>query len=138
MYTSKHTNHAGFVALISIVMLSVVLLGATISLAQFGIANRFFILDLENKNVSEQLAEACIHVARIYVYNDPLFNPQSPVTLSIGEKTCTIHSVIPRSPENNESTVNVQATSGNSVTNMQAIFDVRDGRIISLMQLPKL
>ena len=65
--TSSKTN--GFIALISILIVSSVLLVTTLSLAERGIAHRFFLLKHEQKSMSEQLAEACIHIARIKAYH---------------------------------------------------------------------
>ena len=137
MYTFSPQRTNGFIALISIVMISVILLGATLSLAQFGLANRYFILDLEHKNISEKLAEACIHAARIYIYNDPEFNPSS-MMLPIGDATCTIHAVIPHTPHSGESTVTVQAMSGSAVTNIQVVIEASSGNFLSWTELPHL
>jgi hypothetical protein len=123
----------GFIALISIMIMSVVLLATTLSLAQFGLASRFFILDLEHKSASEKLAEACVHTARISVYNDPLYNPTSPVTIPVGDKSCTILSV---QPNGNQSLVKVTATSGTATTNMQVLIDNTNGDFVSWNEVP--
>ncbi len=89
------------------------LLATTLSLAQFGIASRYFILDLENKRASEKLAEACIAVARINVYNDFSYSVTSPgIKINVGGKECAIASV-------SSGTIEAQATSSNSITNLR-------------------
>jgi hypothetical protein len=125
---ASDTHERGFVALISIIMLSVVLLASTLSLAQFGLVNRYFILDLENKSVSERLAEACVHVARIQIYNNPDYEPSTPITIAIGGSACTISMV---DPGVDESTIEATATMGNSVTNYRVVVDTDDGEFLS-------
>lgn len=131
-----HKNK-GFVALISIIIISVVLLATTLSLAQFGIANRFFILDLENKRVSEKLAEACVHIARISVYNNPayVFESANARTIPIDTLTCTINSI---SRDNNESTVVVTATQNDSITHYKVVIDNTNGTFLSWTELSAL
>ncbi len=126
----KNTQH-GFVALLSIIIMSVVLLATTLSLAQFGIASRYFILDLENKSASERLAEACVHVARIAAYNDPLTNLTNRV-VAVGDESCTITSI---TPDGDESIIEVAGTRGNAETSYRVIVDNTDGGFVSWTEL---
>ena len=88
------------------------LLATTLSLAQFGIASRYFILDLENKRASEKLAEACVQIARINVYNDFSYSVTRPgIKINVAGKECVIASV-------SSGTITTQATSSNSITNL--------------------
>lgn len=126
----------GFIALISIIIMSVVLLASTLSLAQFGIANRYFILDLENKNASEKLAEACVHMARIYAYNDPLANI-STTSKPVGDASCLIMSVRQNSASSTESILYARAwrpgtspiapTQNDSITSLRVVVDNNTG-----------
>jgi hypothetical protein len=126
----KH-NSRGFIALISIIIISVMLLATTLSLAQFGIASRYFILDLENKRVSEKLAEACVQVARINVYNDFSYSVLRPGTkTNIGGKECVIASV-------SSGTIEAQATSSNSITNLRVKVN-SNGDFTEWRELPNL
>jgi hypothetical protein len=83
-------NERGFIALISVLIISSVLVGTTLSLAQFGIAHRFFILTIEQKSMSYKRAEACIEIVRIYIYNDSLDTIDSPTDIPLTGGTCTI------------------------------------------------
>ncbi len=136
MKVSTHQNK-GFVALISIIIISVVLLATTLSLAQFGIANRFFILDLENKRASEKLAEACVHIARVSVYNNSAyeFNSTNARTVPIDTLTCTINSI---SRNNNESTVVVTAIQHNAITHYRVVIDNTNGSFLTWTELSAL
>ena len=126
------TNENGFIALISILILSAVLLVTTLSLAQFGIANRFFILDLEQKAASENIAEACIHIARIKAYNDPTYTITTPVSINIAGGSCAIFSV---SVSGVNTTIKTRATSGNSTTNLLVVVNNTDGSFVSWEQV---
>jgi hypothetical protein len=71
MYPSKHTS--GFIALLSILILSTVLLATTLTVAERGITERFANLYLEHKEKSEALAHACVAIGRIFILNDPQY-----------------------------------------------------------------
>ena len=132
--TTIHTTEKGFVALLSIIIMSVVLLATTLSLAQFGIASRFFILDLEHKSASEKLAEACVHVARISVYNNPFYEAAN-INIPINTETCTIISI---EADGDESIVVARGIHGKSVTNMPVDIDNRNGDFVSWTELATL
>lgn len=121
-------SQSGFIALISILIVSAVLLATTLSLAQFGIANRFFILHLEEKVVSEKRAEACVHIARIAAYNDPLYEVSTPTSIQVADGTCNIVSV---EADNDKSTIEVTAESNGATTNYLVVVDNTDGTFLS-------
>ncbi len=137
MSISHTKQQEGFIALMSILIVSVVLLGATLSLAQFGIASRYFILDLEHKTVSEKLAEACVHIARISVYNDPTYEVDSSddVRIPVGTKECWIYEI---ERSGNVSRVETRGESGKAVTNLRVFVDNTDGDFTSWEEIPNL
>jgi hypothetical protein len=110
-------------------------LATTLSLAQFGIANRFFILALEQKATSEKLAEACVHIARISVYNDPAYVVDTPFAIDVAGGTCTIHSI---STNGTEATIKIKAASGKSFTNLSVTINPIDGDFLSWEEVPTL
>lgn len=130
------TTSPGFIALISIIIISVVLLATTLSLAQFGIASRYFILDLENKNVSEKLAEACIHMTRIYAYNNPKA-VMATTSVRVGDKTCLIMNVFQNPASSTESILYARAwrpstsplapAQNDSITSLRVVVDNNTG-----------
>ena len=126
-----NTSQNGFIALMSITIMSVVLLATTLSLAQLGIVCRYLALDFENKNASEHLAEACVHVARIAAYNNPLTNINNRV-IPVGNEFCTIISITPHSTE---STIDAIATRGTAVTTYRVMVNTTDGDFISWNEL---
>lgn len=130
----QSSSHNGFIALIAIISMSVVLLTTTLSLAQFGIANRFFILNLEHKIASEKLSDACVHVARVSVYNDPLYTVSSahPVVIPILDSFCTITSI---TYSGNESTIEVEAIQKDAYTQYRVVVDSSNGEFLSWEEL---
>jgi len=128
-FNMRHgVKQEGFIALISILILSAVLLVTTLGLAQFGIANRFFILNIEQKSASNRLAEACVHVARIKTYNDPTETITSAVSVPVADSTCTI---IALTPVGSNTTIKAKGQSGDAVTNLVVVVDNTTGDFTS-------
>jgi hypothetical protein len=120
----KHSTQSGFIALISILIISAVLLATTLGLAQFGIANRFFILNLEQKTDSEKLAEACVQIARIYAYNDParVVTPADNLYVKLTNGGCVIRS-LSTDGSSQEVSIETVATSSDAITNLSVLVD---------------
>jgi hypothetical protein len=131
----KPSTQNGFIALISILIVSAVLLATTLGLAQFGIANRFFILNMEQKASSKKLAEACVHIARIQTYNDPTFVRSTPLSVPLTGSTCTIVSI---TPSGNNSTIETSGQTGEAITNLSVVVDNTDGDFLSWEEVPTL
>lgn len=129
MYINASQN--GFIALMSITIMSVVLLTTTLSLAQLGIVSRYLALDFENKSASEHLAEACVHVARIAAYNNPLTNITNRV-IPVGNESCTILNITPHS---NESSIDASATRGSTKTTYHVVVNNIDGNFVSWTEI---
>lgn len=125
----KRPTQQGFIALISVLIICSVLLVTVFSLAQFGVASRYFLLDMENKTRSERLAEGCIHVARIAVYNDPTINESdlSNTTIPIEDNSCVITSIQPDTPSSGKSTITTHAQSGMAETTYTVVVSASTG-----------
>lgn len=130
----RDATSSGFIALISILIVSAVLLATTLGLAQFGLANRFLIMHLEQKTASEKLAEGCVQMARIKVYNEPSYTV-SLRDVSIAGGTCTINSV---TNSGSASTIKVTATEGESISNLCVVVNNTNGSFTSWKEVPKL
>ena len=124
-------NQHGFIALISILILSSALLASTLALAQFGIASRFFILNLEQKASSQKLAEACLEMMRIKVYNQPSYSNLTAQTFSLAGSTCT---VVSATSSGSVSSVRVSAQEGTASTNLWALIDNQTGSTTKLYE----
>lgn len=83
----------GFIALMTMILISSVLLVTTLSLTQLGLTHRYFLLDLEHKAISAHLAEACVHIARIININNQSGSMTLPRTFPIHQEFCTINSI---------------------------------------------
>lgn len=114
MYTSN--SNRGFIALISVLIISVVLLTAVLSIAHKGISSRFLLLDLERKAESEKWAEGCVMVGIIALVNDPLYSVSNR-TVPVGEDggECTLTIV----PGSGDRTIHARATLGGATTNLE-------------------
>ncbi len=88
---NKKSNN-GFVALMSAIIISVVLLLLATSLSLTGFYDRSNILDRELKEKSSALAEACVDTAILKLANDPTYSGNEIITVSGGE-TCRIESI---------------------------------------------
>lgn len=119
-------NSQGFIALISVIILSVVLLAAVVSLSQYGVTTRYALLDLERKGESETLASACLEVARIAVMNDPSYSVTN-LSINVGTSTkvCKIETV-------SAGVVKVSASSTGAVTNLKATINTTNGNFTKL------
>ncbi len=121
----------GFIALISVLILSVVLLGAVISLAQYGMISRFALLTLEQKEVSHARARACIQVARIAIVNDAFYETTNK-KVSVAGSWCIIMLV---DAMGSESVVQVSASSSGAVTNLEAVIDTTSGAVTKVIEV---
>jgi type II secretory pathway component PulK len=119
------TSQQGFIALISVLMLSVMLLGVVISLAQYGMVSRYALLTLEQKEISNALARGCIQVARIAIANDPLYETANK-QVSYDDSWCEIVSI---AVVGSMSVVRTSASSSGAVTNLEAVIDSASGDV---------
>ena len=68
-------ERGGFIALISVIVITMILLGVTASLGMKGFLDRFNILEGEAKETSAGLAWACAQSARIKISADLAYQP---------------------------------------------------------------
>jgi hypothetical protein len=127
--SSKSSLQSGFVALITVLILSAVLLVAVLSLGQYGITARYSLLDLEHKTKSEAYANACLGVARIAIVNDPAY-AESNKTIAVGDGSCTIVSVA-------SGVVKVRSVVKDATTNYEVVVNTATGNITSFFEKVK-
>ena len=82
-------NDSGFVALITAIIISAILLTVAVAMNQVGYLTRGEVLDSEYKNRSAALAEACGDLALLNIAQDANVTGSVPV----GADTCSIDSV---------------------------------------------
>lgn len=107
----------GYVALISAIVISILLIGITVTLSFTGFYSRFNVLDSEYKKASSALAQACVEIARLKIANNPSYESAVPeeIILDAGKK-CFIVSVTGTNPK----TIRAQAVYQKAYTNIKA------------------
>ena len=86
-------KQSGYIALVSTVIISLILLGLTFTVSSAGYFTRFNSLDAEYKRVSLGLAESCVNVALLKIAKQyTAYNPAGEV-VTVGTELCTIDSV---------------------------------------------
>lgn len=113
----------GFIALISAIIISALLLIITIATSMTGIFGRFNILDSESKERSTALAEACADTAileittAVYSIDKIIFvGPSS-------ADRCKIISSLENQPIVSETTITTQAIINKAYTNLIVVID---------------
>ena len=94
-FSPRKKSGAGFIALVSAVIISIVLLTLVVGVGERGFFSRFNILNSELKAMSSGLAEACVETAILFLAQDPnhfVSNPP-PVLVPVGNTQCEITSV---------------------------------------------
>ncbi len=133
-------SQQGFIALISVLIISSVLLVSVVSLAQFGVANRYFLLDLENKTKSQKLAESCVHVARLKVFQDPateLLISEPDIIIPVGSEECSITLIDPDTTSTPYSVIETFAkVDGGATTNLRVFVKKSNGDFTYWAELP--
>ena len=118
MIIYKTKTKSGFIALISAIIISIILLLVVTNLSLTGFFSRSNVLDRELKKRSEALAEACADTAIFKLTNDSTYNPSNEI-VSVDTDDCTIMSVSSTTPR----TINVRADYKNYVTNLEIEVD---------------
>ncbi len=123
----------GYVALISAVIISVILMAIVFTLSFTGYFGRFNVLESEFKERGAGLAEACADRALLKLANNPSYTGNE--TLSIEGNLCTIQP-IQSSPPNK--IIKTQAVFHDSYTNLRVTVDAATLVIASWEELPSL
>lgn len=91
MKTTMQKTERAFVALISAVVLSVMLLGLSTTANSAGFSARFNALNSEYKRIALGLAESCVNQVLLHVAKDHTYEPTvGGETVSVGTGECTI------------------------------------------------
>jgi hypothetical protein len=117
----------GFIALISAIIISLLLLTIVVALNLTGFLGRFNILDSEYKERSVSLAEACVDTALLNLANN--LNYTGPV--NIGVDTCNILTVQANTPVAGQTTVKTKAIFQKATTNLEIVVNSSDLSVVS-------
>ena len=130
-------DQSGFIALISAVVISLLLITITVALSLAGFLGRFNILDDEYKKISSGLAESCLDTAVLRLSQNPAYTPDPGVpgdqVVNVGNRTCKIGWINPGGATWPK-TIQVIASHSGSFTNLEAGANVSGG-IVNLTTL---
>jgi len=118
----KENQKKGFVALMSAIIISVVLLVLATTLSFTGFNSRFNILDSESKERSSALAEACVENAILSLINDPSYSANNKIYAVSGNNTCMVKDVSTTTIPG-KTIIKTQGTFSNSHTNFIVTVD---------------
>lgn len=99
----------GFIALITVIIISVVLLGLVSASNTAGYFNRFNGLSREYKRTAFGLAESCINKALLTLAQNYSYAPQGSVAVQLGSNSCTIASITDTTSTATSRTVHIVA-----------------------------
>lgn len=155
MYANLHTKKSsiygtfsvvrkserGYIALVSVLIISLVLLTLAVSVSLTGFYARSNILNSEIKEQSMALAESCVSKA---VADVAIGNPTTGV-VSFSENPytgdayeCTILSITSDSPNAGETTIETQGIFYNSYTNLVVTIDSDNQSVLQWREVPTL
>ncbi len=137
MRVNNLNNQQGFIALISAIIISLLLVTISVTVATTGFLSRFNVLDSENKERSLALAEACLDTALLRLALNPADTTTGPVVIS-GSDTCNVYSVALNTPVADQITIQAKGVTNKAVTNLELIVN-KDGLTqISWEEIPSL
>jgi hypothetical protein len=131
MYKNPKINNYGFVALMSVIIISAILLLIASTLSLSGFYSRYNILDSELKERSSALAEACIDQGLLLIANNT--SHPATTTIKIGGGQCDLGPIVTGS---SPVILMAQATSSNYFTTLRVLVSPASISIISWEELP--
>lgn len=124
-------NNKGYIALTSIIIVSILSLTIVLSMNFSGFFNRFNILDSEFKETSFALAEACANKALLKLAQNSSYLGNE--NINVGFNTCSILAI-----ENNGSQkiIKTKAQIKNAVSNLKVVINTPNFNIVSWTEEP--
>jgi hypothetical protein len=117
----KQVAQKGYIALISAILISVSLLTMVIAVSFEGYFSRFNVLESEQKEISDYLAESCFNRAVIELSQDEEYD-ETPI-VEVGEEECTIIDIEDGTFPSNR-LISVQGVNGEAYTNLEIEIDL--------------
>jgi len=122
----KNKVQGGYIALLSAIIISAILMLVAASAGQNGFFTRFNILDSEFKERSLALSQACARVAILELASDRDYSGSA--TTTVGTEDCYIG---PVSATIDQRAFKTRAYVGNAYTNLEVVLDTADLSVIS-------
>ena len=129
----SENRNRGFIALMSAIIISVVLLLIASSGALTGFFSRFNLLETEFKERGTAIAEACADEAILELVTDPTYSGNATTTVSSPSGLCYIGAIDSSVP--NQKSFKTRAIYQNTFTTMQVSVDSINWSILSWKEL---
>ena len=123
-------ENKGYIALMSAIIVSAILLVISVSLGVGGFFSRFNVLDKEYKQKSQALAEGCLQAAMVKWALNPNFSAGN---INIGGDICTIASIQNNTPVVGQLTIQTSAVYHQAVTNIKEVVKNIDLSLVSII-----
>jgi hypothetical protein len=130
------SSHRGFIALISAVIISAVILVIGVTGGLTGFFGRSNILDSEFKNTSAAIAEACADQALLQLANSITSYDVVGATLAVSGNPCTIGKMQNNIPTAGQRTFETTATYKNFTTSYKIAIQSSDVSVVSWQEIP--
>jgi hypothetical protein len=129
-YHFRNESGKGFIALMSAIIISAVLLVTVVAGGLTGFYGRSNILDGELKSRSSAAADACADQALLMIANDSTYTGTLTTVLnSLDACRAVVSGTSPKS-------IRIQATSSAAITNLQISYDPSTSSVVSWEELP--
>lgn len=131
-----HATQHGYVALMSALIISVVLVILSVSISTVGFYSRFNVADSEYKQRSSALAEGCVDAALLRLAQNTAYVPAAGGdVIALDTDSCKIVSL---STIAGQKIIQVQAVYKKAVTNFKIVVDSNSFSLISWEELSTL
>lgn len=120
----RFKKKSGYIALMSTIIISFILLTASIEAGSSGWYARFNILGTEAKEQSNSLAEGCAEQAIAKLLTNPMFSGNSTTTYPLG--TCYTSPLEINTPEQGLLTIKTRAIVKNAYTNLNIVVNMNN------------
>lgn len=122
--------HCGFIALMSVIIISATLLAIIVSANVIGFYGRVNVLDFEFKEQSAALAEACVNYAILKLAQDDSYAGDE--IRPVGSDECKIYPIGPNK------IIETQGVYRNSYTNLRVTVDAADLHVVGWEEIATL
>lgn len=130
----QQENEQGFIALITAIALSAILIAVTVALNQSGFFTRSALLDSEYKERSAALAQACVNTALLKLAANPAYTGNE--ILTVQGDSCLIRPTKINVPIAGQDTIETSAIFQEATTNLSVVVNAPDFSILSWDEVP--
>lgn len=129
---NKNNFQKGYIALVSAVIISLLLMAITFALNFSSYFSRFNITDSSTKEMSQSLAESCLDKALLSLAQNSSYAGNENVVVN-GTETC---SILPLTASSSQKIIQTSATFQKTATNMKAVVNLPAFTIASWEETP--